>query len=77
MLTTQLSPVELQKVNSAYEEKLKASRVQEQAMFSLSWDIEELKWLTVKGVACALKCQQPLMFAALVLPSNTISRESW
>ena len=40
---------ELQKANSLYEEKLKAGHAPEQTMFSLSWDIEELKRLSSEG----------------------------
>ena len=35
--------LELQTANSKYEEKLKSGCVVENTMFSLSWDIEELK----------------------------------
>lgn len=35
--------IELQKANSSYEEKLSHGHTQDQTMFGLSWDIEELK----------------------------------
>ena len=38
----------MQKANTAYEEKL-GSGAQDKAMFSLSWDIEELKKLNTEG----------------------------
>ena len=39
----------LQKVNGLYEEKLKAGSIPEQAMFTLSCDIEQLKALNSEG----------------------------
>lgn len=35
--------IELQKANNSYQEKLIANRAADQAMFGLTWDIEELK----------------------------------
>ena len=37
--------LELQSANNNYEEKLKSGCAVENTMFSLSWDIEELKYL--------------------------------
>ena len=37
--------LELQRANNSYEEKLKSGCAAENTMFSLSWDIEELKYL--------------------------------
>ena len=42
--------IELQKANRAYEQKLLQDGATEETMFSLSWDTEELKPLTVKGI---------------------------
>ena len=44
-----MSSTELQKASNAYDEKLKAGQAPEQTMFSLSWDIEELKTLSTEG----------------------------
>lgn len=43
------SLLELQTANSAYEEKLKSGHNGEQTMFSLSWDIEELKKISTES----------------------------
>ena len=37
------APVELQKANSLYQEKLTAGHTADQTMFNLLWDVEELK----------------------------------
>ena len=41
--------LELLKAQSNYDEKLKASHPSEQAMFALTWDIDELDKLTTEG----------------------------
>lgn len=43
------SLLELQTANSDYEEKLKNGHSGEQTMFSLSWDIEELKKISTES----------------------------
>ena len=42
------NPIELRTANSAYEEKLKSGGTTDQTMFSLSWDVEELKNISVE-----------------------------
>ena len=41
-----LNNIELQKANSAYEEKLSHGHTPDKTMFSLSFDTEELKSIT-------------------------------
>ena len=41
--------LELLKTQSNYEEKLKAGHPSKQAMFALTWDIDELDKLTTEG----------------------------
>ena len=45
----------MQKANHAYEEKLSHGHVLDQTMFSLSWDIEELK--SISGECRTLFCE--------------------
>lgn len=42
------APVELQKANSLYQEKLTAGHIADQTMFKLLWDVEELKTINEK-----------------------------
>ena len=41
--------IELQKANSSYEEKLQEGCSKDKTLFSLSWDIEELKAMNEEG----------------------------
>ena len=48
MLRYNINHLELQTANSNYEEKLKSGGGAETTMFSLSWDIEELKCIDIE-----------------------------
>ena len=74
-----MSSTELQKASSAYDERLKAGQAPEQTMFSLSWDIEELKTLSTEGrtlrtdIAAALDICSPDTFQCHNLPRKLVS----